>query len=162
MKTFDEEERKLIESVEKEEWRTIKDSKTVLSKLQGYALEEQRNIFEKIEDATLAVEEINEAAAVAVQNDVKEMVYDLYITLKPGLEFKVEDKNNILTKINQVLSSTEKPESILIVPALPKTRSGKIMRKVLSVISNEGNLDEVTTIPDVNIVGIVKDLERIK
>lgn len=116
----------------------------------------------EVESAALNVPEVAEAAAVAAKDEVKGAVPVLYISLKPGLEASREIENKIITAITEILGPIAKPKNVWIVSDLPKTRSGKIMRRVLSAISNQENIGDVTTLADPDVVkSIQKMVQRL-
>jgi len=114
----------------------------------------------EIESAALTVEEVAEAAVVPVAHDVKGKEPDLYIALKPGLEATEELQQKISDAIIRDIGKIARPRKVWIVPDMPKTRSGKIMRRVLGSISNSKDVGDVMTLanPDVveTIIGMVQ------
>jgi acetyl-CoA synthetase len=92
----------------------------------------------EIESAALVVEEVAEAAVVPVAHDIKGKEPDLYIALKPGFEASDELAKKISDTVCNEIGKIAKPRKVWIVPDMPKTRSGKIMRRVLGAISNKG------------------------
>jgi acetyl-CoA synthetase len=114
----------------------------------------------EIESAALTVEEVAEAAVVPVADEVKGKEPDLYIALKPGIEPTEEIKKKISDAVIRDIGKIARPRKVWLVPDMPKTRSGKIMRRVLGAISNEKDVGDVMTLanPDVveTIIGMVQ------
>jgi acetyl-CoA synthetase len=112
----------------------------------------------EIESAALVVEEVAEAAVVPVAHEVKGKEPDLYISLKPGFEPSQELAQKITDAICSEIGKIAKPRKVWIVKDMPKTRSGKIMRRVLGAISNKNDVGDVTTLANPDIVEEIKEL----
>jgi len=112
----------------------------------------------EIESAALVVEEVAEAAVVPVAHAIKGKEPDLYIALKPGFDASDELAQKISDTISNEIGKIAKPRKVWIVPDMPKTRSGKIMRRVLGAISNEGDEGDVTTLANPEIVESIKKM----
>jgi acetyl-CoA synthetase len=95
---------------------------------------------------------------VPVADEVKGKVPDVYVSLKPGYEPSPEIEKAISDAISDNIGKIAKPKHIYIVPDMPKTRSGKIMRRVLSSISNGADVGDVTTLANPEIVEEVRRL----
>ncbi len=106
----------------------------------------------EIESAALAVEEVAEAAVVPVAHEIKGREPDLYIALKPGFSSSPELEKKISDAIIREIGKIAKPRRVWIVKDMPKTRSGKIMRRVLAAISNKRDVGDVTTLANPEIV----------
>jgi acetyl-CoA synthetase len=112
----------------------------------------------EIESAALVVEEVAEAAVVPVAHEIKGREPDLYIALKPGYEASEELAKKISDAISTEIGKIAKPRKVWIVPDMPKTRSGKIMRRVLGAISNNADVGDVTTLANPDIVENIKHM----
>jgi len=112
----------------------------------------------EIESAALVVDEVAEAAVVPVAHAIKGKEPDLYIALKPGFEASNELAQKISDAISNEIGKIAKPRKVWIVPDMPKTRSGKIMRRVLGAISNKGDEGDVTTLANPEIVESIKKM----
>jgi acetyl-CoA synthetase len=112
----------------------------------------------EIESAALVVEEVAEAAVVPVNHDIKGKEPDLYIALKPGFESSPELAKKISDTVCTEIGKIAKPRKVWIVPDMPKTRSGKIMRRVLGAISNKGDTGDVTTLANPEIVEAIQKM----
>jgi acetyl-CoA synthetase len=112
----------------------------------------------ELESACLTVKEVAEAAVVPVVDDIKGRVPAVYISLKPGYSAadikRVEAE--IVTTIETMIGKIARPKSVHVVPDLPKTRSGKIMRRVLAAISNTMDTGDVTTLANPDIVETIR------
>ncbi len=107
----------------------------------------------ELESSALGVPEVAEAAAVPVIDDVRGRAVEMYISLKPGYagnatEVEAKVKNAIETDIGKIA----RPRNIWIVPDMPKTRSGKIMRRVIAATSNFADVGDITTLANPEVV----------
>jgi len=106
----------------------------------------------EIESAALNVPEVAEAAVVPVAHEVKGKEPDLYVSLRPGFEASAELAKAVSDRICSDIGKIARPRKVWIVPDMPKTRSGKIMRRVLGAISNKGDVGNVMTLANPEIV----------
>lgn len=106
----------------------------------------------ELESASLTVEEIAEAAVVPVADDLRGRVPDMYVSLKPGYAPSKEVEQKVVRAIETIIGPIARPKHVYIVPDMPKTRSGKIMRRVLAAISNTMNIGDVTTLANPEVV----------
>jgi acetyl-CoA synthetase len=116
----------------------------------------------EIESALVENQKVAEAAVVAYPHDVKGQAIYAYVTLKAGLSSSQTLSDELKTFVAQHLSPIARPDVILFTPSLPKTRSGKIMRRILRKIA-EGdttNLGDTSTLADPAVVGDL--IERAK
>ena len=112
----------------------------------------------ELESAALTVEEIAEAAVVPVVDEVKGRTPDIYVSLKPGFEAGGGTEGKVVKAIEAMIGKIARPKHVYIVPDMPKTRSGKIMRRVLAAISNTLDIGDVTTLANPDIVEEVRIL----
>ncbi len=112
----------------------------------------------ELENAALTTEEAAEAAAVAMEDELRGHVPVLFVTLKPGHVAAKELEEKIKNNIAKQLGPIAKPKLVYIVPDLPKTRSGKIMRRVLASISNHKDYGDVTTLANPDIVETIRQM----
>ncbi|MBN1382533.1 MAG: acetate--CoA ligase [Deltaproteobacteria bacterium] len=106
----------------------------------------------EIESAALVVEEVAEAAVVPVKHEVKGREPDLYVALKPGRTPSDELAKRIQDAVVKEIGAIARPRKVWIVSDMPKTRSGKIMRRVLGAISNNTDVGDVMTLANPEIV----------
>ena len=112
----------------------------------------------EIESAALVVPEVAEAAVVPVAHDIKGREPDLFVSLKPGYDASPELEKKISDTISTEIGKIAKPRHVWIVTDMPKTRSGKIMRRVLGAISNKKDVGDVTTLANPEIVEEIKKM----
>ncbi len=106
----------------------------------------------ELESATLTVEEVAEAAVVPVVDEIKGRVPDIYVSLKPGHDAGKDTERKVIERIEKEIGKIARPKHVYIVPDMPKTRSGKIMRRVLAAISNTMDIGDVTTLANPDVV----------
>jgi acetyl-CoA synthetase len=111
----------------------------------------------EIESAALTVPEVAEAAVVPVADPIKGRVPDLYVSLKPGLQASKEIADRISGAVVFEIGPIARPRNVVIVPDMPKTRSGKIMRRVLAAISNHQDPGDVSTLANPEVVDKIKE-----
>ncbi|MBV8416082.1 MAG: acetate--CoA ligase [Verrucomicrobia bacterium] len=106
----------------------------------------------ELESACLTVDEVAEAAVVPVVDEVRGRVPEIYVALKPGITPGKPIEDKIVRAIETAIGKIARPKGVRIVPDMPKTRSGKIMRRVLASISNTIEIGDVTTLANPEIV----------
>ena len=112
----------------------------------------------EIESAALLVPEVVEAAVVPVADQIKGKVPDLYVALKPGLKPSDDIAKKISASVVSQIGAIARPRQVIIVPDMPKTRSGKIMRRVLAAISNKQDPGDVSTLANPEVVDRIREL----
>src|SRR5579883_3458336 len=112
----------------------------------------------EIESACLTVAEVVEAAVVPVVDEIKGRVPEVYIDLQPGLAPSQEILDKVNKAIETIIGKIARPKHIHIVPDMPKTRSGKLMRRVLASISNRMSTGDITTLANPDVVEKVREL----
>jgi acetyl-CoA synthetase len=110
----------------------------------------------EIESASLTVEEIAEAAAVPVMDEVRGRAVEMYVALKPGLAPSEDVANKVALAIDREIGKIARPKHVWIVTDMPKTRSGKIMRRVIAGISNFADVGDVSTLANPEIVEAIR------
>ena len=111
----------------------------------------------EIESAALTAEEVAEAAVVSVSDEVKGTVPDLYVSLKPDVDPTDELAQKVSGAVCDVVGKIARPAHVYIVEDMPKTRSGKIMRRILASISNSQEVGDVSTLSNPQIVENIKE-----
>jgi acetyl-CoA synthetase len=110
----------------------------------------------ELESACLTVPEVAEAAVVPAVDEIKGRMPVVYVSLKPGVSDGQRVTGEVITTIETMIGKIARPKSVHIVPDLPKTRSGKIMRRVLAAISNSMDTGDVTTLANPDIVDVIR------
>jgi acetyl-CoA synthetase len=106
----------------------------------------------ELESAVLTVPEVAEAAAVPVIDEVRGRVVEMYVALQPGLSASPEIEDKVKRSIEVQIGKVARPKNVWIVPDMPKTRSGKIMRRVIASISNFADVGDITTLANPDVV----------
>lgn len=114
----------------------------------------------EIESALVSHPQVAESAAVGRPHDIKGQSLYVYVTLKDGIEANESLRKNLIQHIRQEIGPIAQPDALQFAPALPKTRSGKIMRRILRKIA-EGQIDslgDTSTLADPQVVdALIKD-----
>jgi acetyl-CoA synthetase len=108
----------------------------------------------EVESALVSHGLVTEAAVVGYPHDVKGQGIYAFVTLKAGVEKSEDFKKTLVAHVRKEIGPIASPDKIHFTDALPKTRSGKIMRRILRKIA-EGdieNLGDVTTLADPSVV----------
>jgi acetyl-CoA synthetase len=106
----------------------------------------------EIESASITVEEIAEAAAVPVIDELRGKIVEVYVALKPGFTPSKEIEQKVSDAIDKEIGKIARPKNVWIVSDMPKTRSGKIMRRVIAAVSNFADVGDTTTLANPEIV----------
>ena len=116
----------------------------------------------EIESALVAHEKVAESAVVGMPHDIKGQGVAAYVTLQAGEPETEELRKELVNWVRKVLGPVATPDAIFWAPALPKTRSGKIMRRILrKIVANELNsLGDTSTLADPSVVDqLIKEVE---
>jgi acetyl-CoA synthetase len=110
----------------------------------------------ELESASLTLEDIAEAAAVPVIDELRGRVVEMYVSLKPGIAPSKEIAEKVAKAIETEIGKIARPRNVWIVSDMPKTRSGKIMRRVIASISNFADVGDVSTLANPDIVDSIR------
>ena len=111
----------------------------------------------ELESATLTVEEVAEAAAVPVVDEMRGKAVEMYVALKPGQKPSKQLEDKVSGAIEKLIGKVARPKNVWIVPDMPKTRSGKIMRRVIAGISNFTSPGDITTLANPEVVDTIRE-----
>jgi acetyl-CoA synthetase len=108
----------------------------------------------EVESALVGHKDVAEAAVVGFPHDIKGQGIYAYVTLKKGVEPSDALANALKQFVSHEISPIAKPDVIQFAPGLPKTRSGKIMRRILRKIAEGeiGSLGDTSTLADPSVV----------
>ena len=108
----------------------------------------------EVEGAIGKADGVAEAAVVGFPHEIKGQGIYAFVTLMTGIESSEEIHNNIISTVVKEIGPHAKPDMIQFTPALPKTRSGKIMRRILRKISegDHENMGDISTLADPTVV----------
>ncbi len=111
----------------------------------------------EIESSLVAHEAVAEAAAVGRPHDLKGQALVTFVTLKPGFEPSEEMEKALCEHIAKEIGKFARPDKVACVAGLPKTRSGKIMRRILKDIAAGREVQgDVTTLEDKTVVEAIQ------
>jgi acetyl-CoA synthetase len=115
----------------------------------------------EVESALVAHPKVAEAAVVARPDEVKGQAIAAFVTLELGNEPSIELKEELRRWVAKEIGALAKPDDIRFSDALPKTRSGKIMRRLLREIATSGEVKgDVTTLEDFAVIAKLKEEEE--
>ena len=107
----------------------------------------------EIESALVAHPAVAEAAVVGRPHDLKGQAVAAFVTLKLGYESSDDLEKELRDHVGHVIGAIAKPDDIHFTPALPKTRSGKIIRRLLKELVTTGDITgSVTTLEDMSVI----------
>ena len=108
----------------------------------------------EIESALVAHVKVAESAVVGMPHEIKGQGVAAYVTLQAGEAETEELRKELVSWVRKVLGPVATPDAIYWAPALPKTRSGKIMRRILrKIVANElDSLGDTSTLADPSVV----------
>ena len=108
----------------------------------------------EVESALVLHEDVAEAAVVGFPHDIKGQGIYAYVTLKAGVEATEELRKTLVQWVRHEIGPIATPDAIQFAPGLPKTRSGKIMRRILRKIAegDVSSLGDTTTLADPAVV----------
>ena len=111
----------------------------------------------EIESALVSHHKVAEAAVVSIPHEIKGEGIYAYVTLKSGVERSEALEKELREHVRKTIGPIATPDKIQFADALPKTRSGKIMRRILVKIAagNIENLGDTTTLADPSVVEIL-------
>jgi acetyl-CoA synthetase len=110
----------------------------------------------EVESALVDHPSVAEAAVVGKHHDLKGQAIAAFVTLKAGVAAKDELKDELKLHVVKKIGALARPDDILFSPDLPKTRSGKIMRRLLRDIAEGRVLGDMTTLADPTVVAKLK------
>jgi acetyl-CoA synthetase len=115
----------------------------------------------EVESALVAHPMVAEAAVVARPDEVKGQAISAFVTLESGHEPSDALKDELRKWVAHEIGSLARPDDIRFSDALPKTRSGKIMRRLLREIATSGEVrGDVTTLEDFSVLTKLKEEEE--
>lgn len=113
----------------------------------------------EIENAINTNNKVAESAVVGFPHEIKGQAIYAYVTLKEQIEDPESLRAEIIQSVVDEIGKIAKPEVVQFTPGLPKTRSGKIMRRILRKIAegDTSNLGDTSTLLDPQVVDVIKD-----
>jgi acetyl-CoA synthetase len=108
----------------------------------------------EVESALVSHRSVAEAAVIGISHEVKGQGIYAFVTLKAGIKSSEDLRKELLAHVRKVIGPIATPDKLQFAEALPKTRSGKIMRRILRKIA-EGKIEELgdtSTLTDPSVV----------
>ncbi|NLZ04979.1 MAG: acetate--CoA ligase [Phycisphaerae bacterium] len=111
----------------------------------------------EVESALVSHAKVAEAAVTPMPHEIKGQALYAFVTLKEGIHESDDLKKELVMHVRKEIGPIAAPDVIQFAPALPKTRSGKIMRRILRKIAenNTDNLGDITTLADPHVVEVL-------
>jgi acetyl-CoA synthetase len=101
---------------------------------------------------------VAEAAVVGKTHDLKGQALAAFVTLKEGRQATTSLKDDLKEHVVKKIGAIARPDDIIFSADLPKTRSGKIMRRLLKDIAEGRTLGDTTTLADPTVVNRLKEM----
>ena len=115
----------------------------------------------EVESALVAHPKVAEAAVVGRPDDLKGQAIAAFVTLESGNKPSPQLKEELRQWVAKEIGSLAKPDDIRFTVALPKTRSGKIMRRLLRELASSGDVKgDTTTLEDSGVIARLKESEE--
>jgi acetyl-CoA synthetase len=114
----------------------------------------------EIEAALIEHHQVAEAAVVGINDELTGQAVNAFVALKDGTESSDQVKKDLVMQVRKSIGPFAAPKAIFVVPDLPKTRSGKIMRRIMRKIlaGEEDQLGDITTLSDPSVVDKIIDI----
>jgi acetyl-CoA synthetase len=108
----------------------------------------------EVESALVLHKDVAEAAAAGMPDEIKGQSIYVFVTLKMGVEPTEALKTELINHVRKEIGAIATPDKLQFAPALPKTRSGKIMRRILRKIAEDktDDLGDVSTLEDAEVI----------
>ncbi|MDE2222829.1 MAG: acetate--CoA ligase [Candidatus Omnitrophica bacterium] len=111
----------------------------------------------EVESALVDNQMVAEAAVVGVKDEVKGQAIVAFVILKEGNPINAQSEEILKEHVSQKIGAIARPSRIIFTADVPKTRSGKIMRRLLRDIAEGRVLGDITTLADPNVVAALKE-----
>jgi acetyl-CoA synthetase len=111
----------------------------------------------EVESALVSHPAVAEAAVVGRSDPVTGQAIFGYVIVRSGIEASEELAAELREHVAEVIGKLARPKQIMFTPDLPKTRSGKIMRRLLRDLAEQRPLGDVTTLADAGVVTTIRD-----
>ncbi|MEV0145171.1 MULTISPECIES: acetate--CoA ligase [unclassified Nonomuraea] len=111
----------------------------------------------EVESALVSHPKVAEAAVVGATDPVTGQAIVSFVILRGGAEEGDDIAADLRAHVSKTLGPIAKPRQILVVPELPKTRSGKIMRRLLRDVAENRSIGDVTTLADSTVMNLISE-----
>ncbi len=116
----------------------------------------------EIESALVSHPRVAEAAVVGAADETTGQAVVAYVILREGLDGATGDElvQELRNHVAKEIGAIAKPRSIMVVPELPKTRSGKIMRRLLKDVAENRTVGDTTTLADSSVMSLIAEGQK--
>ncbi len=115
----------------------------------------------EIESALVSHPAVAEAAVVGMPHDIKGQAVAAFVTLRKGFKPSEDLKKELIQTVRKQIGALAQPDQIRFTDSLPKTRSGKIMRRLLKELAGSGEVKgDTTTLEDFSVIAKLKESEE--
>jgi acetyl-CoA synthetase len=111
----------------------------------------------EVESALVSHPKVAEAAVVGATDPVTGQAIVSFVILRGSAEEGADIGAELRAHVSKTLGPIAKPRQILVVPELPKTRSGKIMRRLLRDVAENRSIGDVTTLADSTVMNLISE-----
>jgi acetyl-CoA synthetase len=111
----------------------------------------------EVESALVSHPKVAEAAVVGATDPVTGQAIVSFVILRGGAVEGADIAAELRAHVSKTLGPIAKPRQILVVPELPKTRSGKIMRRLLRDVAENRSIGDVTTLADSTVMNLISE-----
>ena len=117
----------------------------------------------ELEDAAVAFPKIAEAAVASKSDPIKGESIIVFAVLKEGFQPSPDLRKELAEHMRKTVGPIATPDEIYFTAKLPKTRSGKIMRRILRAVANNANIGDLTTLEDeASVDEVIKSYHELK
>ena len=113
----------------------------------------------EVESALVSHPAVAEAAVTAATDPTTGQAIVAFVILRGGVQDGPELVTTLRNHVASEIGAIAKPRQIMVVPELPKTRSGKIMRRLLKDVAEHRELGDVTTLADSSVMSLIADMK---
>ena len=110
----------------------------------------------EVESSLVSHPTVAEAAVVGAKDDVTGQAIIAFVTLRGGEEASIAHGEELRRHVAQHIGAIARPKTVIFTPDLPKTRSGKIMRRLLQDVAEGRDLGDTTTLADATVVDEIR------
>lgn len=111
----------------------------------------------EVESALVDHQSVAEAAVVGVTDELKGQAIGAFVILKEGIDGTDDIRQELMKHVADKIGAIARPKTIIFTPDVPKTRSGKIMRRLLRDVAEGRALGDVTTLADPSVLNALKE-----
>jgi acetyl-CoA synthetase len=110
----------------------------------------------EVESALVSHPSVAEAAAIGISHEIKGQALAVFVTPRAGVEGNEELQNELRAHVSEKIGAIARPDKIYFTAELPKTRSAKIMRRLLRDIAEGHVIGDTTTLADPTVLASIK------